>query len=139
MEYLFASKEHGVFAPSGRVRVPPADVDAYNRELSAKEVEAFKRGKLKAIFAYWTQPKMGGVAERDAPPGTIKITTWMGDTLATVTWVGREYHPPAFGSFPSTRINFRAKGIDGRTWAGTYYKSSGSYVRMRPVKAQRRT
>jgi hypothetical protein len=62
------------------------------------------------------------------------LTTWTGELLARVTWAGAPYECPAFGSFPSTRRNFRAVGIDGRVWAGTYYQSSGDYVRMRALK-----
>lgn len=100
-----------------------AELDKHNRELSEREVAAFKAGVgVNGYFAYWR--------EHD---GQRSIGTWTGDQLATVTWASRPYRVPAFG-FPSTRVNFRALGIDGREYAGTYYSSSGSYVRMRAVK-----
>jgi hypothetical protein len=96
----------------------------YNLQQSKQEVEDFKQGKALTYFAYF----------RDGTQPTI--TTFTGDKLADVTLLGHEYKVPAFGRVPSTRVNFRAKGIDGRMWAGTYYKSSGDYVRMRVIKGK---
>lgn len=61
---------------------------------------------------------------------THEITTWTGDTLAKVVWRGLAYR----SGFGGKRINFRAQGIDGHLYAGTYFTSSGSYVRMRRIK-----
>lgn len=112
---------HGgkVFSPNGKVDVDPADADRINRERSLQEAGRFQGRQLgNKIFAYW----------KDGQPA--QITTWMGDVLADVTWQGHPYNTPGFGR-SSERVNFRAKGIDGRLWSGTYYKSSGDYVRMR--------
>jgi hypothetical protein len=93
---------------------------------SQKEVKRFKTNRTPGpYFAYYTNP------------GSDFITTWMGDTLAKVTYLGPEYTCPAFGCFPSKRRNFRAIGIDGRKWFGTYFVSSGDYVRMKPVKGRK--
>jgi len=95
--------------------------DEKNAATSKREVAEFKANQSPGkYFAY-----MSGDHKR--------ITTWTGDKLADVTFYGQPYKVPAFG-WPSTRVNFRAKGIDGRNWAGTYFESSGSYVRMSPVK-----
>lgn len=59
------------------------------------------------------------------------ITTWMGEPIATIIWKGSEYKTPAFGGRGSKRINFRAKGIDGHLYSGTYFTSSGDYVQMK--------
>ena len=59
-----------------------------------------------------------------------RITTWVGDKLGDVTFIGREYG----GGFGGVRQNFRMEGVDGRTWSGTFFKSSGDYVRMKPTK-----
>lgn len=109
---------HGgkVFSPDGEVDVDPADVDQRNAETSAKEVAAFAARAADKWFAYWHEGR--------------EIRNWMGAKLADVTWQGRPYNTPGFGR-SSERVNFRAKGIDGRMWSGTYYKSSGDYVRMR--------
>lgn len=100
-------------------------VAATNAEQSSKEVEAFKARAGDKWFAYWKDAKDGEPA---------KITTWVGDVLATVTWAGHDYKSPAFGGWPSTRRNFRCVGVDGRKWFGTYYVSSGSYVRIAAKK-----
>lgn len=125
-----------------------SDIDARNRETSQREVEAFRSRSAGEhgtdivagwYFAYWHTPDKATVeANTIAGIRTPRtITTWMGDLLATVTWEGAPYQCPAFGGWPTTRVNFRAKGIDGREWCGTYYKSSGDYVRMRPMGGSR--
>lgn len=124
------------FTPNGEA-AEAEGADERNRVRSNAEVEAFKARHNDRWFGYWRDVdgtfqgpgNVGPVSHRIA-----EICTWMGDVLATVTWKGAEYSSPAFGGFPSKRINFRARGIDGRMWAGTYYKSSGDYVRMRVVK-----
>lgn len=78
----------------------------------------------KPYFAYFKDKKDDG--ERSM------ITTWMGDMIAQVVRTN-EYKVPAFGS-QSVRVAFRAYGIDGRLWSGTFYKSSGDYCRMRAIK-----
>lgn len=108
----------GSHKPAG---VPKYDVDEQNRRTSQREVECFKLGMKQRWFAY-----MG----KDC----THITTWVGDVLAEVTWLGDPYKCPAFGGFGSTRVNFRARGIDGRNWYGTFYLSSGDYVRMQACK-----
>jgi hypothetical protein len=108
----------------------PAECDARNRKQAAQEVEAFRVRTADRVFAYWRD------ARPDDPRSRAEITTWNGAHLARVVWQGRPYHCPAFGR-QSTRINFTAQGIDGRTWYGTYYQSSGDYVRMRAARDAR--
>ena len=91
-----------------------------NGVLNVAEMAAFQQGKTNRVFAYWHK--------------AAEIRTWMGGILARITWTGNEYSCP----FGSRRINFGARGIDGRTYSGTYYKSSGDYVRMRVVKGGQR-
>ena len=99
---------------------PGYDVGEQNRKTSATEVSRFRHGMEQHWFAYMSSDKE-------------RVTTWVGDALARITWLGAEYKCPAFG-WPSTRQNFRARGIDGRDWYGTYYVSSGDYVRMHACK-----
>lgn len=120
LEHLHATERPDGDPPVAKTQ---EEVDAANAELSEAEVAAFKARHTDRWFAYW----------KDLPQGS-EICTWTGTVLATVTWKGREYRMPAFGCFPSKRINFRARGIDGRMWSGTYYVSSGDYVRMRAMK-----
>jgi hypothetical protein len=98
-----------------------------NEDRSAVETYEFQHRDAGAAgyFAYWSQP----------PGGPAKIGTFTGDKLADVTYA-REYTVPAFGH-RSVRVNFRARGIDGHCYSGTYFKSSGSYVRMKRAKCAR--
>lgn len=134
MSYGF-QHEGQTFTPDGTPPIAETKeaCDERNRALSRREVEAFLARSADSWFAYWQEAKPG--PQLDMPsgvrPNAPRLTTWMGDTLAYVTWWGAEYTSPAFGPFPSRRTNFRARGIDGREWYGTYYKSSGDYVRMR--------
>jgi hypothetical protein len=94
-------------------------VNARNAEASKQEVAEFKAQTSDKWFGYFNAANRA-------------VQTWTGDKLADVTWTGPIYRTPCFGGF-SKRFNFRAKGVDGRGWAGTAYASSGDYVRMRVV------
>lgn len=102
------------FEHEGRVFTPDGDATIelqgraaeHNRQLSEAECEAFRNRSADRWFAY-VRPWMG-----DSETG--QLTTWVGDKLADFEWVSPEYHCPAFGPFPSTRRNLRARGIDGR-------------------------
>ena len=92
-----------------------------NDKKSAVEVYEFKKDKSKKpYFAYMKKDKK-------------EITTWTGQKLGDVTYLGNEYS----GGMGSRRQNFRMKGIDGREWSGTFYVSSGDYVRIKPVKEKK--
>lgn len=54
----------------------------------------------------------------------------MGDKLGDVTF-GREYKTPTRGHFPSVRVPITVRGINGVTYHGTYFKSSGDYARVK--------
>ena len=113
-----------------------AECDERNRATSAREAAEFKARTADRWFAYWHEPSEAtrrGASEAALGRIPVTIQTWIGEVLARVTWQGRAYSTWGFGS-RSTRVNFRARGIDGREWFGTYYKSSGDYVRMRVVK-----
>lgn len=103
---------------------PNYDIDAFNRAQSAKEVERFRSQPITASYpAYLT---------RDAS-GSYRITTWMGDTLATVTHIRTR---PVRGSWlTNERGSFWARGIDGRTYHGRH-NGAGVYCRIRPAKHQ---
>lgn len=114
------------FSPDGASSIPAGDVEAHNRQLDAQEVTAFGKAPVGARwFAYW----------HDCGDGRVEIRTFMGTVLARVVWQGRKYKVGAFGR-PSERINFRARGEDDSCWSGTFYVSSGDYVRMRRVADQ---
>lgn len=123
--------------PIGRVvhTLTSDEVETSNRERSQREVIRFKQRVQGVWFAYFqpASPRATVEAARKNKSAPDHIATWMGDTLATVTWTGAKYKCPAYGH-ASERINFRAIGIDGRNYSGTYFYSSGNYVRMRVVK-----
>lgn len=101
-----------------------------NEEHSAQEVTDFVREQPGAYFAYH-QAKPSGFDPITRLHHGDSIVTWMGDQLARVT----EAHQPYRAGFNGgIRQNFRALGINGVTYAGTAYLSSGDYVRMRAVK-----
>lgn len=60
-------------------------------------------------------------------------TTWTGDVLGSVQ-CGREWRD----SFGGTRVPITVFGNNGRTYTGTYYKSSGSYARIRETAASKK-
>jgi len=60
-------------------------------------------------------------------------TIWTGVVIGTVDF-GREYKSPGFGS-SSRRVPVTVHGINGCTYAGTYFKSSGDYARLKKTKA----
>lgn len=91
-----------------------------NAERSAVEVYEFKATPPDTYFLY--------VDEK-----TSTVTTWVGDVLGSVTF-GREYKCGAFGGWPSKRQPVRVHAINGHTYYGTYYKSSGNYARVRRTK-----
>jgi hypothetical protein len=100
------------------------DDPATNDDRTIVEVYSFQyldAGKKNGYFAYW----QGGA-----------ITTWTGVKLGTVLSTGREYRVPTRGVLPSVRVPFRARGIDDQLYSGTFYKSSGDYVRMRRIKGK---
>jgi hypothetical protein len=100
-----------------------------NEERSAAEVAAFLADAPGPYVAYGFR-KPSGLDPICRLHHGDKIGTWMGDRLATVTEAREPFHDNLGG----IRQNFRAKGINGATYAGTAYLSSGDYVRMRPVK-----
>lgn len=56
-------------------------------------------------------------------------TTWMGDVLGTVI-LGSEYR----SNFGDKRQHVWMKGINGKIYTGTYYKSAGDYAHIRVTK-----
>lgn len=59
------------------------------------------------------------------------LSTFPGTVLGSVQ-CGREWRD----SFGGTRVPITVDGINGRRYVGTYYKSSGSYARIRLSKAK---
>lgn len=57
------------------------------------------------------------------------VTTWMGQVLGNITFIGKEYT----SNMGDKRINIRFKGINTLTYSGIFYKSSGDYAHVKTV------
>jgi len=88
-----------------------------NTERSIVEVHQFKQRPPKKYTAY-----MGNKLK--------KVTTWTGQPIGKVTWVGSEYKD----SMGGTRQNFRINAVNKKKYSGTYFKSSGDYVNLKMLK-----
>jgi len=98
----------------------PADVpDVSNEERSALEVFEFVTNPPDKYFLY--------INEKNRT-----ATTWTGEKLGDVGF-GCEYRD----NFGGKRVPITVYAINGRTYHGTYYKSSGDYARIRAKKGQR--
>jgi hypothetical protein len=124
------SKRHEAFVDTKRGRngwacykpeEVPEDARMTNEQRNAIEVYEFVHNPPERYFLYINQTK--GIA-----------TTWMGETLGSVVF-GREYRCPAFG-WHSTRVPVTVRGINGKLYHGTYFKSSGTYARIKLAKHQ---
>jgi hypothetical protein len=100
----------------------PAHVpDVTNEERSALEVFEFVANPPDKYFLY--------ISEKNRT-----ATTWTGDALGNVSF-GREYRD----SFGGRRVPITVHAINGRTYHGTYYKSSGDYARVKAAKRQEKS
>jgi len=92
----------------------PAHVpDVSNDERSALEVYRFYTTRPTKYFLY--------IDERRR-----RATTFTGEKLGSVSF-GREWRD----NFGGTRVSINVYAINGFTYHGTYYKSSGSYARVK--------
>ena len=95
----------------------PGDVpDVTNEERSALEVFEFCTNPPDKYFLYINRDKQSA-------------TTWTGDLLGHVSF-GREYRD----NFGGIRVPVTVRAINGLTYHGTYYKSSGDFARIRQSK-----
>ena len=102
--------------PSG---IEPEDCKVSNDERAQLELRQFMIEKPERYFLY--------VDEK-----TKTATVWTGVVLGSVIF-GREYKSPSFGR-ASVRVPVTIKAVNGLTYHGTYYKSSGDYARVRASK-----
>ncbi len=96
----------------------PADCRITNEERSSIEV-----------YRFVNDPPTRYTAYVDEKAGTV--TTWLGDKLGTVTF-GRAWRD----NFGGTRVPVWVRGINGRAYHGTYFKSTGALCSMRAHKGQ---
>lgn len=124
MDYGFNHEGRVYFPNTGGTQETPEQTAARNAEMSKAEVEAFKGDPPERLFCY--------VKEYSE--------TWAGSAIAT-TWVGDYFGRLACGrpwkdNLGGTRVPVTLYGVNGKTYHGTYYKSSGDYARMRLAKKQ---
>lgn len=91
-------------------------IDEANRLRSAVEVYEFVQKPPREYVLYIDR-------------GRAKATTWTGEVLGDVSF-GQEYGT----NMGDRRVPVRVRAINGRTYAGTYFKSAGDYARVRLVK-----
>lgn len=87
-----------------------------NDEISAVEVFDFINDPPKKYFLYVNEEKQ-------------HVQTWTGDWLGNVTF-GKQWRD----CFGGVRVSVRVYAINGRQYAGTYYKSAGDYARVKLCK-----
>lgn len=90
-----------------------------NSEVSALEVFEFMRDKPDDYFLYINAK-------------TRLATTWTGDKLGDVTF-GSTWHD----NFGGKRTHVTIRAINGETYSGTYFTSSGDYARVRKIKGRK--
>lgn len=98
----------------------PANIpDVTNDERSSLEVFNFVTNPPDRYFLYINEER-------------FIATTFTGEKLGSVSF-GREYQSPGFYR-GSKRVPVTIKGINGRTYYGTYFKSAGNYARVKMSK-----
>lgn len=97
---------------------PPEIPDVSNDERSQLEVYDFCNDPPDRYFLYVNESK------REA-------TTWTGDKLGVVTF-GQEYRD----NFGGKRVSVWIEAINGKSYHGTYFKSSGDYARVKLCKGK---
>lgn len=95
--------------------LPPEINPPTNAERSEAEVFAFLADPPEKYFLYINSK-------------TGQATTWTGQKLGDVRF-GHEYH----SNMGDKRQSVRVYAVNGKTYSGTYYKSSGDYARVRIV------
>lgn len=87
-----------------------------NEETSVIEVWEFLNNIPKKYFSYIDEDKQ-------------EMITWTGQKLGDVSF-GKEYRD----NFGGRRVPISVKGINGKSYYGTYYKSSGNYCNIKLYK-----
>lgn len=108
---------------NGRASYKPEDKpleipDVSNAERSQLEVYDFCNDPPDKYFLYVNESK------REA-------TTWTGDKLGVVTF-GQEYRD----NFGGKRVSVWIEAINGKSYHGIYFKSSGDYARVKLCKGK---
>lgn len=106
----------------------PLGIEVSNKERSQMEVYEFVNNPPEKYFLYCNFPSAAGVRSGEAThygaSGTA--TTWTGDKLGDVQ-CGRTWR----SNMGDTRVSITVYAINGCVYNGTYYKSVGSYARLK--------
>lgn len=108
------------------------ETEAKNRETSRNEVAAWIADKPQRYFAYVKERENTeriGCSVSTAIRG--ELTTCMGDKLGYI-YGGKPYRD----NFGAYRVSIDVVGTNGVLYYGTYYRSSGSYCRIKAYKNQ---
>lgn len=100
----------------------PPELEVTNDERSRVEVYEFITNPPDKYFCYISE----------ANPG-VRATTWTGQSLGSVI-LGPKYRD----NFGGTRQSVHLTAINGYTYFGTYYSSSGNYARVRMSAASKK-
>jgi hypothetical protein len=114
-QYIKDNKTNGIPAEICAT-FPFADV-VDNELRSAIEVYEFVNNPPDKYFLYVSEVRQ-------------VVTTWTGQILGDITYMGNPYRD----SFGGKRQSIRFKGINGLQYYGTYYKSAGDYARVKMYK-----
>jgi len=104
----------------------PADVPIVTNDMrSAIEVFETLRDKPEHLFVY-VKPDYESARNGN-------VTTWTGERLGSYVCAGPNYKD----NFGGERVNIRVELRNGAgSYAGTFYKSSGDYARLKRCKKQ---
>jgi hypothetical protein len=106
-----------------------------NDEISSLEVFDFHMNKPVRYFLYIAEGKPFN-GPGNVPPlnrgHEWKATTWTGEFLGHV-----HHGKPWRDNFGGTRVPITVVGVNGCTYHGTYYKSAGSYARVKLAKPRK--
>jgi hypothetical protein len=124
---------------NGRTSYHTSEVPAHlatitNDDRSASEVYEFVTNPPERYFLYINHPEVRSTflseqADSVRYGSSGLATTWTGEKLGDVQF-GTTFR----SSFGDTRVSIRVYAVNGRTYAGTYYKSAGDYARVKLVK-----
>lgn len=112
----FIKKNGWIMITTEEQKTCPADATMTNENRSAIELFEFCRDKPEKYVLYIKEE-------------TRQAITFTGDVLGSVAF-GQEYHANIGGK----RMPVTIRAINGAIYHGTYYKSSGSYARVRKAK-----
>lgn len=154
-DYGFVHQDK-TYTPNATAGIAPADNDARNRAIEARELEYWQTAPERFAPAYYSFPAEGQplfgrprtwrasfspvlhtYIEKTTPdaPGTANhaiVTTWLGTKIGVIV-SARVYTHNFGGRFVSLKI----KGTNGASYYGRASWDNGSLIRLRKVKGSK--